>query len=360
MCLAHEIIRIKVQDLCFGRYDCRIERGSRALVLQDDPDAASVRDAEAILPTNAVKYHVLNKIRALEWAKQHGEGLRYAIAQDRISAAALREKPDLQAEKVEWLQRHDQDCGSLYGILPLCVGMPVRATDHLDRNRGILRGCRGVVVGWAPEADTDVTTGIWNTLPAAIYVYPVAAQRKQWHLDRHRKNPMLRITRRQFPLAPAFAITAHAAQGQTVHTKIVADLAIGRHGDPLTAYVAVTRVTGRNNLAILRPFDARPFQKGQRLGRDLLLRAWRGEQLDWEHLHQKYLEEKTCAECHAAKRKTEFSVGQWKRSDGRRICIRNACKGTWTQVNRGNAVSVAPSYTVASTNGPKPHFTACA
>ena len=316
---------------------CRTERGSKALVLQDDPEAASVRDAEAILPTNAVKYHV-NKIRAVEWAKQHGESLRHAIAQDRISAAALREKPDLQAEKVEWLQRHDQDCGSLYGILPLCVGMPVRATDHLDRNRGILRGCRGVVVGWAPEADTDVTTGIWNTLPAAIYVrfqtsvawtippleqanvYPVAAQRKQWHLDRHRKNPMLRITRRQFPLAPAFAITAHAAQGQTVHTKIVADLAIGQHGDPLTAYVAVTRVTGRNNLAILRPFDASPFQKGQRLGRDLLLRAWRGEQLDWEHLRQKCLEEKTCAECYAAKRKTEFSVGQWKRSDGRRIC----------------------------------------
>ena len=32
--------------------------------------------------------------------------------------------------------------------LPLCVGMPVAATDHLDRERGILRGCPGEVVGW--------------------------------------------------------------------------------------------------------------------------------------------------------------------------------------------------------------------
>ena len=114
-----------------------------------EPEARCT-EAVAILPTNAVKYHV-NKVRALEWAKQRGERLRYAIGQDRISATALREKPDLREEKLGWLQQHDQECGGLYGVLPLCIGMPVRATDHLDRGRGILRGCRGVVVGWAKE-----------------------------------------------------------------------------------------------------------------------------------------------------------------------------------------------------------------
>ena len=147
-----------------------------------------------------------------------------------------------------------------------------------------------------------------------------APQRKQWHLDKHRKRPMLRVTRKQYPLAPAFAITAHAAQGQTAKAKVVADLHIGDSGDPLTAYVAVTRVTGREKLAVLRPFTARPYQQGTRLGRSLLLKVWRGEQIDWERLRAKYVEEKPCAECGVQKRKKEYTTGQWKRDENKRIC----------------------------------------
>ena len=320
---------------------CKAERQSKALVLQGESDTKGVLHSDAILPTNAVKYHV-NKLRAQEWAKQHQKQIRYAICDDRISSAALREKPDLCQEKREWLQKHDQECGGLYGILPICMGLPVRATDHIDRERGILRGCRGVVVGWSAEtlgeSHKQGEAVIWNTLPAAIYVrfatatawsvdglgesnvYPVAPQRKQWHLDKHRKRPMLRVTRKQYPLAPAFAITAHAAQGQTAKEKVVADLHIGDNGDPLTAYVAVTRVTGRDKLAVLRPFDAKPYQQGTRLGRALLLQAWRGEEIDWEVLRAKYLEEKRCAECGVGKRKSEFTAGQWKRDETKRIC----------------------------------------
>ena len=320
---------------------CKSERTSKALVLHGKPGEACFAGADAILPTNAVKYHV-NKLRAHEWAKQHQERMRYAIGQDRMSSAALREKPDLMNEKLEWLQRHDQECGGLYGVLPLCMGFPVRATDHIDRAKGILRGCRGVVVGWSQEHVTESCAQdnaiIWNTLPVAVYVrfdtaakwaidglqqanvYPVSPQRKQWHLDKHRQRPVLRVTRRQYPLAPAFAVTAHAAQGQTAKGQVVADLHIGPNGDPLTAYVAVTRVTGRNKLAILRPFDPKPYQQGTRLGRALLLRVWRREEIDWEVLRAKYVEEKPCAECSVQKRKNEYTVGQWKRNDDKRIC----------------------------------------
>ena len=320
---------------------CKRERASKALVLHGRPGDACVGGADAILPTNAVKYHV-NKLRAQDWAKQHQERMRYAICQDRISSAALREKPDLMNEKLEWLQRRDQECGGLYGVLPICMGLPVRATDHIDRARGILRGCRGVVVGWSPE-DGSESRGegdaiIWNSLPMAIYVrfdtvgewavdglpqanvYPVAPQRKQWHLDKHRQRPVLRVTRKQYPLAPAFAVTAHAAQGQTAKDKVVADLHIGPNGDPLTAYVAVTRVTGRDKLAVLRPFDPKPYQQGTRLGWVLLLKLWRGEKIDCELLRAKYVEEKPCAECGVRKRKSEYTAGQWKRDECKRIC----------------------------------------
>ena len=82
---------------------------------------------------------------------------------------------------------------------------------------------------------------------------------------------------------------------QTAKEKVVADLHIGSHGDPLTAYVAVTRVTGREKLAVLRPFDPKPYQQGTRLGRGLLLKVWRGEEIDWEVLRAKFLEEKNLA-----------------------------------------------------------------
>ena len=51
------------------------------------------------------------------------------MAEDRASAEVLAEKPRLDEDKVAWLQRHDREAGDLYGALPLCIGMPVAATD---------------------------------------------------------------------------------------------------------------------------------------------------------------------------------------------------------------------------------------
>jgi len=92
-----------------------------------------------------VKYHV-NKLRAKAWAAETGQVLHHAIAKDRISSAALREKPDLGKEKLTWLQRHDQDCGSLYGVLPLCMGIcqwNFTGVFWGGRWLGLARRCRG-------------------------------------------------------------------------------------------------------------------------------------------------------------------------------------------------------------------------
>ena len=101
-------------------------------------------------------------------------------------------------------------------------------------------------------------TKIWNELPACILirfktettwrvqgidednVFPVAPQKKPWYLDKERRRPVLRGTRKQFPLAPGFATTAHKAQGQTCKEGVVMDMHIGDTGDPLTAYIALT------------------------------------------------------------------------------------------------------------------------
>ena len=324
---------------------CRNERLSRALVIHSPNDIrlqGHFAQAVCIFSTNALKYHV-NKLRAQQFAALRSRALYYAVASDRISSRALQAKPDLQQDKLSWLKRHDKECGNLYGILPLCLGLPVVATDHLDRGRKILRGCRGHVVGWTAEQTltkghvTEDNATIWNTLPSIVYVsfqteqiwqigslppnvFPIAPMRSTWFLDSGRAKPQLAISRRQFPLAPAFASTAHAAQGQTLPQGVIADLQIGANGNPFTSYVAMTRVKDRQHLLIYRPFDAKPFQRGIGLGRDLLLRVWRQEAVDWEAIRKVHIEEKPCSECFERKGKKAYTVGQWKRGDRDRVC----------------------------------------
>ena len=220
--------------------------------------------------------------------------------------------------------------------------MPVAAADHLDRNRRILRGCAGEIVGWvwqdAVGGAKQEKTQIWNELPACILVrfktkttwrvdgidednvFPVAPQKKPWYLDKGRRRPVLRVTRKQFPLAPGFATTAHAAQGQTCKEGVVMDMHIGEAGGPLTAYIALTRVQDRHGLFVYRPFPAAPFQKGAKVGRELLLRFWGGEKLDWSALRAEYRDERQCKECNESKPATAFTAGRWKRTDAGRVC----------------------------------------
>lgn len=83
-------------------------------------------------------------------------------------------------------------------MLPLCVGMPVTATDHLDRGRGILRGCEGVVVGWVWPADAapekkGENSCVWNQLPACILVR--FDTKESWRIDGLSEDNV-------FPVAP--------------------------------------------------------------------------------------------------------------------------------------------------------------
>ena len=111
--------------------ECRVcsqERASKARVAlnADDPRFQQTKffDAPAVFPNNDVKYGT-NKLRAQQYAAHHAIPLAYAVAKDTPSADALREKPDIVREKRGWLKRHDRECGDLYGVLPLAVGMPV-------------------------------------------------------------------------------------------------------------------------------------------------------------------------------------------------------------------------------------------
>ena len=120
-------------------------------------------------------------------------------------------------------------------------------------------------------------------------LYPIVPKSSDWFLDKGRTNPMLKIKRRQFPLAPAFAITSHAAQGQTLKKGAVVDLRIGCGTKPISSYVAITRVEHRSKLLIFRPFERELFTRGQQRGPELLLKHLRGENIDWEAIEEEYM-----------------------------------------------------------------------
>ena len=331
--------------------ECKKERKSKALVAHAANDSRFAQDdflaATAIFPNNDLKYET-NKVRAKAYAEAKHAALTYCPAKDRPSNEALRERPDLPSQKLSWLQRHDRESGDLYGVVSLVPGMPVALTDHIDRNpdKQLLRGKVGEIHSWIlDEKETSVSTDgvrVLAKLPKVVMVkfrtpnggevawrlpgttenglYPVVPRSGTWFLDKARQHPILKITRKQLPLAPAFAMTTHAAQGQTLRGGAIVDLCIGKGSNPLGSYVAMTRVTCRQKLLIYRPFPIDMFRRGGQRGPELLLRQLRGEKLDWKAIEEEHMPSRLCKGCNFVRYKEAFLPGQWNREDKLSYC----------------------------------------
>ena len=109
----------------------------------------NVETAPAVFPNNDITYEVTT-LRSHEYASRRGVGLMYCPAKDKPTAQALRERGDLSAQKIAWLNRHDRGSGDLYCVLPLMKGLPVAMTGHIDRSgdKRILKGRVGIVHSW--------------------------------------------------------------------------------------------------------------------------------------------------------------------------------------------------------------------
>ena len=120
--------------------------------------------------------------------------------------------------------------------------------------------------------------------------------------------------------SPAFALTAHSAQGMTLDDGVIVDCVLPPGGNIITVYIAMTRVRERAKLLITRPFPLADFQKGLRGARDLLLECWRGHAPDWDAIRVRYNTTRRCVDCLQDKRKLFFTKPQWRASDDTRVC----------------------------------------
>ena len=73
-------------------------------------------------------------------------------------------------------------------------------------------------------------------------------------------------------LGPDYARTAYSTQGLTLDAALV-DLCFSDETNPTTAYVALSRVRGANDVLIIQEFDIAPFQQGVPVGPKWLLKT---------------------------------------------------------------------------------------
>jgi hypothetical protein len=146
-------------------------------------------------------------------------------------------------------------------------------------------------------------------------VYPIRPCKSDWYLDQRREKPKLKVKRYQLPLAPAYSITAHGSQGQTLRAAIL-DLAIGRGVSLIASYVAMTRARRKEDLLIYREFLREVFAQGTPEGPSLLLRKLRGERIDWKAIEEKHAPQRKCkGPCMSVKPKAQFSPKEWENKE---------------------------------------------
>ena len=66
-----------------------------------------------------------------------------------VSLNEALDKESMDAKRMNWLQFHDQKTGGIMGLCPLVKGLPVRLTDHVDRDLGLYKQTKCTVHGWS-------------------------------------------------------------------------------------------------------------------------------------------------------------------------------------------------------------------
>jgi hypothetical protein len=229
-----------------------------------DPEWAGV---PVIVSDNTAK-DALNEKAAVAFAQQTGQELHWYYATDKRGGKPLTDT-DLN-NKLETL--HSGLTNQRLGRIPLVLGMPVMISTNFDVDAGVVNGCTGTLKKIRYRVDSDGkrhaiscivhapnTSG--ENMPGLPEQYVVALEDSidMTFTHPHSKRKC-KIKRTQVPLIPAFAMTAHKAQGQTL-TKVVVDLESCSGTE--SPYVMISRVRSLDGLLILRPFSKQKITSRQ-------------------------------------------------------------------------------------------------
>jgi hypothetical protein len=224
-----------------------------------DWDSDPWSSAPVIVAENAMK-DALNLQMAHDFAAKTGQPLHWYYAQDTHSRSTPVTSPEL---KDKLMQMDSGKTSSRLGRIPLVIGMPVMISQNFDVPGGVINGCTGKLVSvryqLGPDGKRyatscivdapDTTSGILPDLPN----HHVVSLRDTVNLSFMHPHSKATVTvkRTQLPIVPAFAITAHKAQGKTLTACVVNFTGCRGTESP---YVMVSRATSLEGLVILTPF----------------------------------------------------------------------------------------------------------
>ncbi len=219
------------------------------------------------------------------------------------------------------LELSDSKTEHLPGLLPFVPGMPVILTQNIAIELGLINGMNGIFRQLVYEPDSISTNILSTTFPnntqyvhKPLYalieiprskiesnleelqpqIVPIPLMEQTFRVDisdilsnnkksRLNNKPILSIKRRALPLVPAYSITTHKSQGQTLD-KVVIDLKLPNEIDDIAAvYVPLSRVKRLVDLIILRHFDYKV----------LLVKPTKSQLAEMERLDKLYLETET-------------------------------------------------------------------
>ena len=213
-----------------------------------------------IVSDNTSKDAINNQMAQL-FASRSGQTLQWYMAEDTKNGLAITDNSTLQ---IISLLHSGKTHGRLRRI-PLVINMPVMITTNIDVQGGIVNGSIGTVRSISykslPNGERSLSHCIVYlpnaTAPAlphlAAHEYPIMLESMYiCYKGPRRDSHGISFKRMQIPLIPAFAMTAHKSQGQTLNKAII-DLDSCRGSE--APYVMASRVRSINDLLILRPFD---------------------------------------------------------------------------------------------------------
>ena len=191
------------------------------------------------------------------------------------------------------LELSDSKTDHLPGLLPFVPGMPVILTQNIAIELGLINGMNGIFRQLVYQEESISTTTLSEAFPSNTqYIHqplyalieiakskiecdledlqpkliPIPLIEQTFRVDvgdmipkekksKSNQKAFLSIKRRALPLVPAYCITTHKSQGQTLST-VVVDLKLPNETDDIAAvYVPLSRVKRLADLVVLRHFD---------------------------------------------------------------------------------------------------------
>jgi ATP-dependent DNA helicase PIF1 len=232
----------------------------------------------------------LNNKAAIQKATEMKQTLNVCVAQDSCRGKPIEDQTIIK----KLLELSDSKTEHLPGLLPLIPGMPVMLTQNIAIELGLINGTNGVFRQLVYEEDSTTTDSLsektfpsntmyirkplyaiieiiksnneynFNPLPSNLVPIPLMEQTFRINIadilpkdkkPKPNQKTMLSIKRRALPLVPAYSITTHKSQGQTLKS-VVIDLKLPHGSDDIAAiYVPLSRVKRLEDLVILRHFD---------------------------------------------------------------------------------------------------------